>query len=237
MLDGVLENESSPWAVPISATYTDLVKRAGILGWFKNEFFGMNFERAPGFPELMLYLSLGGLIWRAFLLSFMVSITGMWAWLMILSFNASEPVLGLIFVPPMLAFAYFGVFKTALGLSRRDNHLHLMERGLEVVAFGKKTFWAWEEINGFWAMSSRSQYSTEVVLKGAKPLPAVSYRSSIPEHLASYAVGAHGYQYVSHLLGDWLERYGSPEPAFMGVHAQINRFFGVPTDDRGKTKR
>ncbi len=213
------------------------MKRTGILGWFNDEFFGMNLERAPGFPELTLYLSLGGLIWRAFLFAFMVSITGMWAWLIYLSFNASEPGLGLLFVGLMLLFAYFGVFRTARGLSRRDNHLHLDERGLEVVAYGKKTFWAWEEINGFWAMSSRSQYSTEVVLKGAKPSLHVSYRSSIPEHLASYAVGAHGYQYVSHLLDDWLKRYGSPEPAFMGAHAQINRFFGVPTDDRGETRR
>ncbi len=225
------------------------MKRTGILGWFNDEFFTMNFERSPGFPELTLYLSLGSLLWRAFLLVSMLGITAMWAWLMILSFNASEPAFGLIFVPPMLLFAYFGVFKTASGFSRRNNHLHLDERGLEVVAYGKKTFWAWEEINGFLSGvgRGRARYVTEVVLKGARPLPPVSYRSSIPEQLEPYAIGAHGYQYPRDLFNAWLERYGSPEPAFLDAHdgnitwlhqgARINRFFGVPTGDRGETKR
>jgi hypothetical protein len=213
------------------------VKRNGVLGWFNDEFFTMNFERSPGFPELTLYLSLGSLLWRAFLLVSMLGITAMWAWLMILSFNASELAFGLIFVPPMLAFAYFGVFKTASGFSRRDNHLHLIERGLEVVSYGKKTFWAWEEINGFSSEVGRRRYFTEVVLKGAKPSPPVSYRSNIPEQLESYAVGAHGYQYPRDLFNAWLERYGSPEPAFLETHdknaqwvrigKRINRFFGV----------
>jgi hypothetical protein len=236
--------------VPIGIKYTDFVKRAGILGWFNDEFFTMNLERSPGFPELTLYLSLGSLISRAFVFAFMLGITGMSAWLMILTFNQALPTdrtVGLIFVPPTLLFAYFGVFKTARGFSRRDNHLHLTERGLEVVAYGKKTFWVWEEINGFSSGYGRRRYVTEVALKGAKPLPPVSYRSSIPEQLEPYAVGAHGYQYVSHLLNEWLKRYGSPEQAFLDAHdgntpwlrqgARITRFFGVPDSDRDETKR
>ena len=195
----------------VGVNYTDLVKRTGILGWFNDEFFGMNFERSPGFPELRLYLSLWSLSSRAFLFAAMLAIAGMWAWLTILSFNASEPGLGLIFGTMMLVFAYFGAFRIGSGFSRRQNHLHLNEHGLEVVAFGQKTFWAWSQIEGFALQGGRSSSMTQVILRGAKPLPAVFYRTHVPEDLDVYAVGANGYSNLRGILNAWLERYGTPE--------------------------
>ncbi len=195
----------------VGGDYTDHVKRTGILGWFNDELFGMNLERSPGFPELRLYLSLWSLISRALLFATMLAIAGMCAWLMILSFNASEPGLGLIFAAMMSVFAYFGAFRIASGFSKRQNHLHLNEYGLEVVDFGQKTFWAWNRIEGFTLQVGRTSSRTWVGLKGAKPLPPVFYRTRIPEDLDAYAIGANGYSNLRGILNAWLERYGAPE--------------------------
>jgi hypothetical protein len=228
------------------------VKRTGILGWFKNEFFGMNLDRSPGFPELRLYLSLNAWTSRvaavgAYLLliaiatlflagvfqtppaTWPIAIWG-WAW-----------VLGWVLV--IFACVFLGLPKYARGFSRRDNYIHLNPDGLKVVWFGKITFWAWSEINGFITLTGRS-VRRYVYLKGEKPGQGV-YIPTPPQILETYAVGAHGYSDQSDLLNDWLERYGSPEPGFSFLASEnamwvrfgkrINTFFGVP--DRDETNR